>query len=295
MFFFPQAQLLSQSVLTDSDSLNTRRLAIVIGAESIGTIGSLVALNSVWYEQYPKVSFHNFNDNGEWLQVDKVGHVVTSYCIGHAGIEALRWAGVEERKAIWVGGGLGCVYLTGLEILDGYSSGWGFSTGDMLANAVGMGVLVSQELAWKDQRMKLKFSTHHTNYAPFRPNLLGSNGFERLLKDYNGQTYWLSINLKSFVFKETEFPPWLNVAFGYSATEMISGSVDSFESCVDDCWCSSLKRYRQWYLSLDIDLSKIKAKHPLLKTLFGTIGFIKIPSPALEYSKKGLKLKAFYF
>lgn len=289
------SQMLSQSILSYSDSLNTKKLMTVVGVESVGTIGSLVALNSIWYEQYPKVSFHSFNDNSEWLQLDKAGHVLSAYFIGHAGIEAMNWAGVEERKAIWIGGGVGVVYLTGLEILDGYSSGWGFSKGDMIANGIGMGVLVTQELVWKEQRIQIKFSAHHTNYARFRPELLGSNGFQRLLKDYNGQTYWLSVNLKSFLFKEKKFPAWLNIAFGYSANEMISGSVGSYNNCSINSWCNGLERYRQWYFSFDIDLTKISVKHPLLKTIFGTFGFVKIPAPTLEYSKNRIQLKGFYF
>ena len=287
--------MMGQSVLSYSDSLNTKKLITVIGVESVGTIGSFVALNSMWYKQYPKVQFHNFNDNNDWLQLDKAGHVLSAYFIGHAGIEAMNWAGVEEKKAIWIGGGLGLVYLTGIEILDGYSSGWGFSNGDMIANGIGMGVLVSQELAWQEQRIQLKFSAHYTNFARFRPELLGTNGFQRLLKDYNGQTYWLSMNLKSIFFKEKKFPTWLNIAFGYSANEMISGSVDSFDNCAAVSWCHDLVRFRQWYFSFDVDLTKISVKHPVLKTVFGTFGFLKFPAPALEYSKNGFQLKAFYF
>jgi hypothetical protein len=287
--------IFSQSVLTYSDSLNSRKLATVIGVETVGTAGTLLALNSLWYAQYSKVAFHTFNDNPEWLQVDKLGHALTSYYIGYAGIEALKWSGVNDRKAIWLGGGLGFVYLTGLEIMDGFSSGWGFSGGDMIANAAGMTLVIGQGLEWNEQRIRLKYSAHHTEFASYRPTLLGSNGLERLLKDYNGQTYGLSVNIKSFLFKEKKFPTWLNLAFGYSADEMISGSVNPEFHCMNDCWCNSLKRYRQWYLSFDVDLSRIKIKSKLLKTVLGTFGFIKIPAPALELSKNGINLKPFYF
>ena len=43
-----------------------------------------------------------------------------------------------------------------------------------------------------------------------------------MLKDYNGQTYWLSANLKSF-FPGSNIPPWLNVAIGYGADGMFGG------------------------------------------------------------------------
>jgi len=284
-----------QSVLTYSDSLNSRKLATVIGVETVGTVGTLLALNGLWYTQYPKVPFHTFNDNPDWLQVDKLGHALTSYYIGYAGIEALKWSGVDDTKATWLGGGLGFIYLSGLEIMDGYSSGWGFSGGDMIANAAGTALVIGQGLIWNEQRIRLKYSAHHTEFAPHRPELLGSNGLERLLKDYNGQTYWLSVNIKAFLFKEKKFPAWLNLALGYGAEEMISGSVNPELYCMDDCWCNNLKRYRQWYLSFDVDLSRIKIKSKLLKTVLGTFGFIKIPAPAIELSKNGINLKPFYF
>ena len=40
--------------------------------------------------------------------------------------------------------------------------------------------------------------------------------------------------------------------------------------------------YSQFYLSLDIDLVKIKTKSKFLKSVFSVINFIKIPAPTLE-------------
>jgi hypothetical protein len=42
-------------------------------------------------------------------------------------------------------------------------------------------------------------------YAQYRPNVLGSSLAEQILKDYNGQTYWLSVNLHSF-YKGSKIP-----------------------------------------------------------------------------------------
>ena len=61
-----------------------------------------------------------------------------------------------------------------------------------------------------------KFSFHTTKYASLRPNVLGSSLSEEIFKDYNGQTYWLSVNLHSF-FKSSKLPKWLNLAAGYGA------------------------------------------------------------------------------
>jgi hypothetical protein len=58
----------------------------------------------------------------------------------------------------------------------------------------------------------------HIQYR--QTNVLGSSLAEQMLKDYNGQTYWLSVNLHSF-YKN---PKWLNLAIGYGANGMLTGN-----------------------------------------------------------------------
>jgi len=276
------------------DSLNKKRRNSVIITEALGTISSLAMLNEVWYKNYSTGSFHFFNDGKEWMQVDKMGHAMTSYYVGIAGIEALEWSGVKKKKATIWGGSLGLLYLTGVEFLDGYSDKWGFSGYDMLANSSGAAIAISQNLLWNEQRIKLKFSTHQTEFAALRPNLLGSNFSERILKDYNGQTYWLSINIKDFLKEDSKFPAWLNVAVGYGAEEMVTGNIDA-DWCLTNPICNDLNRYRQFYLSFDADLSKIEYKRKFFKLLFGSFGFLKFPAPTLEFNKNRLKGHLFYY
>jgi len=281
-------------ILDYPDSLIKRRKNAVIISESIGTISSLALLNEVWYKNYTTGKFHFFNDGKEWMQVDKMGHTMTSYYAGIIGIEALKWSGVKKNKATIWGGSLGLIYLTGVEFLDGYSDKWGFSGYDMLANTTGTAFAISQNLIWDEQRIKLKFSTHQTKFAAYRPNLLGSNFAERILKDYNGQTYWLSLNIKNFLKEESHFPSWLNVAIGYGAEEMVTGNINA-DWCMTNPICNDLNRYRQFYLSFDADLSKIEYKRKFFKLLFGSFGFLKFPAPTLEFSKNGIKGHLFYY
>jgi hypothetical protein len=268
--------------------LNKRRIGFIAGTEAALYAGSLIGLNELWYKHYPKSSFHFFNDNKEWLQVDKIGHVTTAYYIGRIGIGFFKWGGMERKKAIWFGGMLGSVYQTTIEVLDGYSREWGFSAGDFAANTAGSLLVISQELLWDEQRIVLKYGFQQSRYARYRPNLLGATLRENLLKDYNGQTYWLSVNPFSFMKTVHCFPNWLNIAVGYGADGMIGGYSNPL---VKDEFGNSLtfERYRQFYLSLDIDLTRIKTRSAFLRGLFMAIGFIKIPAPALEFSKYGVK------
>ncbi len=278
------------------DTLNKKRLTTVVAVEAGVYSATMVGLNQLWYKGVPKSSFHFFNDNNEWLQMDKMGHTMTSYYVGKAGYEVLRWSGVNEKKSTWYGGTLGLFLLSSVEIFDAYSADWGFSTGDMIANTTGSALFIGQQLAWHEQRVLLKYSFHTTGYPSVRPNLLGSNLNEQLLKDYNGQTYWLSANVASFLSEETKFPKWLNFAVGYGADGMYGGHDNVFEKDGTTFDYSATPRTRQFYLSLDVDLTRIKTKSKFANTLLGAFGFIKFPFPALEINSNGTtKFKRIYF
>jgi len=273
----------STSFWQKSDTLNTKRKNAVYLTEAAAASVALVGLNQLWYADFERSSFHTINDNGEWLQMDKAGHVISSYYIGKIGMDVLDWAGESKKHQLIYGATLGFVFLSTVEIFDGFSKEWGFSTGDLAANAIGTGLLVGQELLWDEQRILLKYSFHTTPYANMRPDLLGENFLEQTLKDYNGQTYWLSANLWSFN-KESKIPKWLNIAFGYGAEGMISANGDIFN---DNIPLPDQNRFRQYYISLDLDLTKIKTRSKLLKTVFSTVNFIKIPAPTFEITSRG--------
>ncbi|MFH1322119.1 MAG: DUF2279 domain-containing protein [Bacteroidota bacterium] len=297
----------STGFFSPSGQFNSKRFTGVVASEGLLCSATLIGLNSLWYKDYPRSNFHFFNDNDEWLQMDKVGHAVTAHYIGKVGIDAMKWSGVKAKKAIWYGGSLGLVYLTAVEVLDGFSSEWGASVGDLAASILGIAIVISEELVWDEQRILLKYSFHRSDIAQYRPQLLGNSYTNSMLKDYNGQTYWISFNIASFLKGQTDavrqladvsvsrrFPKWLNIAFGYGAHGMTGGSENPTE--VDGEPIQSFDRYRQYYLSLDIDLTRIKTRSGLLKACFKTLSFIKIPFPALEYNTKdGFVFCDFYF
>ena len=284
------------------DSITVKqRTKLVIAANLTGYGATMIGLYSAWYSQYPQSSFHSFNDWREWKQVDKVGHVYSAYIESMASMELWRWTGMDRKKRIWIGGLSGATYQTAIEVLDGFSKEWGWSWGDFAANILGSGTLIAQELAWNEQRIKLKFSFHRMNYADEQLNqrtnlLFGKKMSERFLKDYNGQTYWASFSLKSF-FPKSKLPPWLSGAIGYGASGLFGG----FENKATDANGNlsfdrtDIDRYRQWYLSPDIDWKKIPTKKKGVKFLFTVLSAFKMPAPALELSKGKLKFHPLYF
>lgn len=255
-----------------ADSLNKGRTWLVAGGAAAFTAGSLVALDHAWYQDYPRSGFHGFDDGAEWHQVDKLGHAHSAYQLGRAGHAAFLWAGFSPGTSIWLGGSAGLIYLTGIEFLDGYSAEYGFSGWDMAANTAGTALFIGQELGWGGQRIMLKWGAHLTDYAPQRPDVLGSTVPERLLKDYNGTTVWLSANPRSFGWQA--LPAWLNIAAGMGAEGMLNAR-------------SNPGAYRQFYLAPDIAFSRIPTDSKLLRTFLFLLDALKMPAPALEFTGQG--------
>jgi uncharacterized protein YfiM (DUF2279 family) len=272
---------------------NKKRVRLVTAANIVGYGGTMAALYSTWYSKYPQSSFHYFNDNREWKQVDKIGHAYSAYIESYGSMEMWRWAGLSRNKRIWFGGMSGAVYQTVIETLDGFSAEWGWSWGDFAANVAGSGLLVSQELAWDEQRVRLKFSFHKKSYADPALNmrtdkLFGSSLPERMLKDYNGQTYWLSANLKSFI-PERNLPAWLNIAVGYGAEGMFGAEENIGKDANGNVIFkrTDIQRYRQFYLAPDVDFSKIKTNRKWVRMSLGVLNAFKFPTPSLEYGSNG--------
>jgi uncharacterized protein YfiM (DUF2279 family) len=296
-------QLYSLSAYTLTDKQKRNRTILISSVNVIGYGGSLILFSSAWYKDFPKSKFHTFNDSKEWQQVDKFGHAWAAYNTGKASSAMWQWTGMSNKKATLLGGISGAAYLTVIEFLDGRSSQWGWSWADMAANIGGSGLFISQQLAWQEQRIQFKFSFHKKNYGEPQLNtradkLYGKSWYERMLKDYNGQTYWFSANIKSF-FPDSKLPAWLNIAAGYGADGMFGGFSNQwtetpYSSLLIDR--SDIKRIRQFYLAPDIDFTKIKTNKKWLRTAFHFLNAFKMPAPALMIDCKGkLKAYALYF
>ena len=277
-----------------------KRRIIILGATAAAFSGSFVVLNTVWYSQYERTRFHTFDDAAEWMQVDKLGHAWSTYNMNGLSTAAWRWAGLPAHKAVLAGSITSLAYVSIIELLDGYSAKWGWSWADMGANVFGTSLFAAQQLQWKEQRIRYKFSVHFKNYPPDleqrSDELFGHTVTEKLFKDYNAQTYWLSANMRSF-FPGSPLPAWLNISVGYGAGGMFGG----FDNIGFDhdgnrtFYRPDVRRYRQWFLSPDVDLTKIKTRSKALRTVFTLFNNIKFPAPALEFSQGKLKGKLLYF
>lgn len=298
-FDYPQVPI---KLNADSSQPNTKKRTFAMTGIHVGLYaGSLVILNEAWYKDYPRGKFRTFKDWPEWQQMDKVGHAWSGYQLSRASYAGWRWAGIAEKKAVLTAGISGFTFLTVIEILDGFSEEWGWSWGDFGANVLGSGLFVAQHLAWKEERISYKFSFHKMKYGNPQldersDDLFGASLPERMLKDYNGQTYWLSANLKSFM-KNSKLPPWLNISVGYGASGMLGGTENKWmdETTGQIYNRTDIPRLRQWYLAPDIDFTRIKTNSKWMRTLFYALNAFKMPAPTLVLSNGKFRVHGFYF
>lgn len=264
--------------------LNKKRLNWVrygtIGAYS----GSMVALHFAWYKQSQRTSFHFFNDADEWKQMDKAGHFFNAFHASKTMNSMLTWAGADADKRPWVSALVGFGLVSSIEVFDGFSNDYGASWSDLGANAAGSALLYGQLAAWKEIRIHPKMSFSRSGMAPLRPALLGENLAQEILKDYNGQTQWLSIDMDKFI----TFPKWLNIAVGYGAAGMKYARDEQNLA-------EGFTPYRQFYIGPDIDLTALNPRKKFWRTTIYVLNMIKLPAPSLEISKGRMKGHWLYF
>lgn len=284
----------SLSFFTPSHDFNTQRFTLAATAAGISYTGFSIALYNTWYKEFDRESFHFFNDWNEWHNVDKAGHVYSAHMQALLSYKAAKWTGLDEKKAIWSGVLMGGLAQSTIEVMDGFSSKWGFSLTDFGANALGLALFAGQQSVWQEQRLLLKVSSYAKDYSDISvisnipdkesyinrivSDLYGDRWGEKYLKDYNAQTIWLSGNVNAF-FPASKLPDWFNISVGYGA-ENLFGGFSNDPMIVD-------QRYSQYFLSPDLDLSRIKVKKPFWKTVLSVLNIFKLPMPTLEYTSTG--------
>ena len=269
---------------------STRKKNIILNSTALGATSlSYFGLYNLWYKKYPQTSFHFFNDIQEWNYMDKVGHIYSSYQVARKSHLFLVKKNIEnpiEKSCFY-----SLFFMLGIEVLDGFSEEWGFSNYDLLSNFVGNGIFYFQEKKFKRQLLKLKFSSHLSPYAIHRPNLLGKNISQRIFKDYNGQTYWLTFDFNNKIQERVKIFKYLNFSLGYS----IDGFVGARNNNVPNCSkCNEITRQSQLLFSVDLDLSEIHTKNSMLELLLNSFSVIKFPAPTIILQDHN-EFRWFYF
>ena len=286
--------------LTPSDTFSKSRFWKSVGLSAGLYTAASVGLYQAWYRNYELGPFKLINDRQEWEHMDKLGHGYTAYHYARWSHQGLQWSGTRRGTRLALAWGTSMLLQSTVEVMDGYSQAWGFSWTDMAYNACGATLFVGQELLFREQRILPKFSAFRQNHSrqpvPSLPTdaapaslhdraveLYGDTPWERFVKDYNGQTVWLSTNPAVLAgFGESTPASWLMLSVGYSPRN-IYGALYNNWGFDNTTYFGELdaQREREWVLSLDIDFKRIPAKRPVVKTLLHLLNHMKFPAPAL--------------
>jgi len=283
--------LCNTSLASDSLSTNNDRQKryIIAGTEAFTYASAYAGLDYLWYKGYPQSKFHIYNDQQEWLQMDKFGHAWSAYWIARGNYQLLIWTNLADKKAMIISIASSWLFMSTIEVFDGFSSQYGASPEDVIANTAGVTIFGLQQYFWNEQKILYKFSFYPSPYAKYRPEEFGTNYENNVLKDYNGQIYWFSTGIQQLTGIKA-IPCWLNVAVGYGAHGM-TGGISNYPDVDNNLNpIPNNQRVRQYYVSLDINTEKIHTKSKVLRTVLFALNCIKVPFPSIQINKNSTRV-----
>ena len=233
--------------------------------------GMHIYYKNTWWKDQRR--FFKFAEDGYYARnVDKVSHIYTANFFTVSTATAYEWAGISPKNSLLYGAITAMAYETYIEINDGFAPIWGFDWIDMGANIFGVLYPYFQEEAPILKNFTFKWS--------FQPDWISKkvNNNNDLLDDYTNMTFWLGVSPKGLLPKNIakHYPGFLGFAIGLSlknASHAPGGTRNA---------------YREWYIALDYDITKLPGDTDFLKKLKKILNFYHFPSPAVRVSPSGI-------
>lgn len=251
-------------------NISYSRLAIV-GGSSLAFLGGLYyRLKTAWWKNVSG-RFHFSYDDRYVKNIDKLGHFYGAMMITEGFSLGLKWAGLEDEPSLLYGGLLSLLVYTGIEVKDGFAPYWGFDPGDMTGNLFGAFYPYLQAKVQFLRDFNFKWS-YWPSKSPYYSKIDGINQNDQFFSDdYEGQTFWLSVNIKNYFPKtfKSFWPDFLNIAGGMSVQHLDGHGNGDYV----------------FLISPDIDLQKLfKTKNSFLNSLFHYLNYLHFPLPAIQVS-----------
>ena len=264
------------------------RLKWVLALHAAGMTGTYIYFIEPWWSG-KKRDFNFKMDwyNNHWREIDKFGHFFANIQLSRFSAMTYRYAGIDRRKSLWYGGASSLILYTAFELTDATFDNWGFSVPDYIANILGAGYPLLQDMMPVLQHFNFKISYRKSKYfkneAANKPEFSRYKPYEYLVGDYDGQRFWLSADADALLPQHWRkfWPNWLNIAIGYGARNLPQHN-------------STLKR-RDVYLALDFNFPATKDDPPLLFALKSLISSIHLPAPTVRFSKDGTVFYGLFF
>jgi len=262
---------------TDINSLRIAGMAgLVLTVETIGYF----RLKDLWYD-WETTKLHSINfkqDFEKYLWMDKYGHFMHAYFATGLFSRGYRWAGMNGENSLIYGGISGWLWMLQIEIADGFFKEWGFSWGDLIANTVGAGFSVLQQI-YPDVLGGIQPKISYRESEALR-NHRYINGAENAIDDYEGMTFWLAVNAYHYMPEDIQnkYPEWLKpfgIALGHAAKGIGANPQGGT---------------REIFIGLDYDLRKLSLgnDNSLIRFLKEELNIIRLPLPAVKISPNGV-------
>lgn len=237
--------------------------------------------NTIWKETGP----FNILEDGQWsYYLDKGGHFYGTYMPSYLLSECLISSGFSWDMSVILGSVLGLCYTGYVEVLDGYSTGFGFSPSDFGADVLGAGFFLAQHYVPFLQNFTPKFM-----YV--KPSWLGElnrKPHDSFIDDYSSQTFWMSVNVHNLLPSDLKkyWPKWLELNFGYAVYSLCDPTSYKDFGC-DPSRSYPISNYgwgnRKFLISLDYNLIQaIPDTWNFPNWLRQGLNNFKLPSPTLE-------------
>lgn len=244
---------------------------ITLGALGVTVFTAMhLYYRQTWWKEQRK--YFKFAEDGYYARnMDKASHIFTANAFTVTLGEAYKWTGISPKNALLYGALTAMAYETYIEINDGFAPIWGFDWMDMASNIVGAvyPFLQIQFPVLKNFNIKWSFKPEWINKKIKKS--------DDLLDDYTDMTFWLSVTPEGLLPKSIAkyYPGFIAFALGLSIKNAshVTGSTHA---------------YREWFLSLDYDITKLPGNTGFLKSLKKILNFYHFPAPAVRFSPSGV-------
>jgi len=262
LFLFFTERIFPQRGDTLTKRVNYTRLAVSAGVTSVAFVYAYGIENTMWWKGR-KSPFH-FNWQQDWTYAmgsDKFGHFFFGSVISTVYSQVFEWCGFERDKSVLYGALFAFGYQTFLEVRDGFSSEYGFSWGDFLANVLGESLPY-----WKNKYPFLRDLKFKISLYPSERFRHGSN--RHIIDDYESIYDWISYPLyKILPANFSRFiPRFINIAIGHSVKKLDLPNA----------------RHHEFYIGLDWNLEELSGDCWLLKVVKKDLNFYRLPAPAVK-------------
>jgi hypothetical protein len=253
----------------DTD-INPVKLGIVCGAAITILGGIYYRWKTAWWNE-DNTNFHIYYNHTQIYNVDKIGHLYGGILFAECFGVGLRWAGLDFESSLLYGGLFSTMVYTFVELKDGFAPSWGFDPLDLSGSIIGSYYPYAQRKIPFLQNFNFKWSYYPSNSIYYNNMNNESRNNQFFNDDYEGQTFWLTANLKNLIPQKINsfLPDFLNLALGISVENL----------------SDPLNKHRVFILSPDIDITKlIQTDSDILNEILRLLNYIHLPLPAIRVS-----------